>query len=79
MTTTLIPEARLAAGEIVSMDEGIPLPNYTGLVYTNLGGRAYVLWAYPPREDGTRSWAVINAGSVAVQSALDAFIKENTN
>lgn len=73
----LIPEARLAQGEIVSMAEGIPLPNYTGPVYALLSGRSYVLWASLPHGDGTRDWEVINLGSVIVQAALDAFIKSH--
>lgn len=74
------PDARLTTqGEIVSFDGGVHLPNYSGLVYACLEGNSYILWAYPPYEQGKRKWAVVNSGSVVVQSALDKFIKENTN
>lgn len=79
MAVIVVPDARLAQGEVVSMDDNTPLPNYTGPVYADLCGRAYVPWAHPIREDGTRKWDVINPGSTIVQSALDEFMRINTN
>jgi hypothetical protein len=76
-----IPDARLEAdGSVVSMLEGIPLPNFSGPVYALLAAKhSYVLWLYPVSGDGQRRWDVINPGSTIVQSALDQFIKEHTD
>lgn len=70
----LYPDARLVAGEIVSFDEAIPLPNYSGLVYAELMGRCYILWL--DLVDNERQWSVVNAGSTIVKSALDTFFNE---
>jgi hypothetical protein len=72
-----LPDARLDAGEVVSFVEGIPLPNYEGLVYARLAGRDYILWA-SLNGDGKRDWIVVNSGSEIVQSALDQFLKEHS-
>lgn len=74
-----LPDARLLdSGEIVSFDEGFPLPSYEGLVYGRLAGRDYILWLSRDGE-GNRSWLVVNSGSEIVQSALDQFIKEHAS
>lgn len=70
----LYPDARWAAGEVVAMEDGTPLPNYNGLVYAELEGRPYILWLDLVGDD--RRWSVVNAGSTIVKSALDTFMKE---
>lgn len=82
MASKTYPAARLLpSGELVSFEEGIPLPNYTGPVYADFGGRRYVLWAFPL--DGElpweRRWEVINPGCEIVESALAKFIKEHSS
>lgn len=75
MAAKTLPDARIdSQGDVVSFDEGLPIPNYVGPVYANLRGRHYILWRH-----ANGRYDVINAGSEIVHTALDKFIKENTD
>lgn len=78
MSKMAFPGARLTPDDVVDFSTGVSLPNYSGLVYALFSGHPYILWLYPPDEDGKQHWDVINNGEVVVQAELNKFIKENT-